>query len=118
MSTTFNKTILIGRLGCNPEMRGEGDKRYVKFTICNTTIKDGIEDVQFHNICAFGKQADLCAQYLNKGDLCCIEGRLDRYCYEKDGVKKESVSIIAEHITFLTSKRRTDEKQSETQANE
>lgn len=122
MANTFNKTILIGRLGRDPELR-HGDKTdYVRFSICNTSFSDGRETVQFHNICAFGNQARLCHEYLHKGDLCCIEGRLDTRAYEKDGTKRYTQSVIAEHITFLPSRRQTqptaDEAHTEPAAND
>ena len=105
----YNKTILIGRLGQDPVLEHLSTKGDVaKFTVVNTTMVGGIEDCELsHKISAFGKQATLCAEYLHKGDLCCIEGRLDTYTYEKDGVVKYAQTIIAEHITFLTSKPRT-----------
>ena len=122
MANTFNKTILIGRLGRDPELFHSDKTDYVHFSICNSSFKDGQETVQFHNICAFGNQARLCHEYLHKGDLCCIEGRLDSSFYEKDGVRKHSQSVIAEHITFLPSRRQTqppaDEAPAEPAAND
>lgn len=106
----YNKTIIIGRLGCDPELHKGSDADYCNFTVCNSTLKDGVEDVQWHNIAAFGKQAKLCSDYLHKGDLCCIEGRIDRKEYEKDGETKYSAIIIAERITFLSSKRKNVEE--------
>ena len=116
MANTFNKTILIGRLGRDPELHHTDKTDYVRFSICNSSIKNGEETVQFHNICAFGNQARLCHEYLHKGDLCCIEGRLDTSSYEKDGVKKYTQSVIAEHITFLPSRRQTPPPSSEAPA--
>ena len=94
MANTFNKTILIGRLGRDPELFHSDKTDYVH----------------------------LCHEYLHKGDLCCIEGRLDSSFYEKDGVRKHSQSVIAEHITFLPSRRQTqppaDEAPAEPAAND
>ena len=105
MSNTYNKTIIIGRLGHDPEF-GQGKKtEYANFNLSNSTFKNGQEEVQWHRICAFGKQAQLCHNHLHKGDLCCIEGRLEKRAYEKDGEKRYTQSIIAEKITFLASRR-------------
>lgn len=105
----YNKTILIGRLGQEPTLEHSPKKGDVAvFTITNNSLHNGEEVVQFHKISAFGNQAKLCVEYLHKGDLCCIEGRLDTYTYEKDGVVCYSQSIIAEHITFLTSRKHND----------
>ena len=108
-NNTFNKTIIIGRLGFDPELKQGKNTSYTRFSLSNNSItKDGQSEVQWHKICAFGKQATLCHKYLHKGDLCCIEGRLDSRSYEKNGQKQYSSSIIAERITFLNSKRKSD----------
>lgn len=105
---TFNRTIIIGRLGQDPELK-QGKKAEVsQFSLCNSRLIDGHEEVQWHRICAFGKQAQACQKYLHKGDLCCVEGRLDAYPYEKDGERRTSHSIVADRVVFLSSKRRSD----------
>ena len=98
---TFNRPIIIGRLGQDPELKGD----VAMFTVSNSTIRDGVEEVMWHKIRAFGNQAKLCVEYLHKGDLCCIEGTLSNHTYEKDGKVHHSQSIIVERITFLASKR-------------
>lgn len=98
----MNKTIIIGRLSRNPKSTND---HTTKFTLRNTTIRDGVEETQYHTIVAFGRQATLCREYLRQGDLCCVEGRLDIY---KDGVEggepRYRRGIIAERIVFLTRK--------------
>ena len=106
---SYNKTILIGRLGADPELKTGGKSDYANFSICNSSVdKEGREEVQWHRVKAFGKQAHLCKDYLHKGDLCCVEGRLDAHSCEKNGEKRIANSIILEKLTFLTPKRRTD----------
>ncbi|MBO5752132.1 MAG: single-stranded DNA-binding protein [Proteobacteria bacterium] len=109
MANTYNKTIIIGRLGQDPEFKTGGKTDVTRFSLSNNTVhKDGTSEVQWHKICAFGKQAVICHQHLKKGDLCCIEGRLDTRSYEKDGEKRISHAVIAERITFLSTKRRAE----------
>ena len=116
-NNTFNRTIIIGRLGFDHELKQGKNTSYARFSLSNNSItKDGQSEVQWHKICAFGKQAALCQKYLHKGDLCCIEGRLDSRTYEKNGQKQYSSSIIAERITFLNSKRKTDAESGQTEA--
>lgn len=88
ISGVYNRTILIGRLGQNPQERGN----YVAFPILNTTISDGKEQVQTHKIVVFGKQKEICMRHLSKGDLCCIEGKID----------PETAALVCERITFLS----------------
>lgn len=101
----MNKTIVIGRLGNEPELQTSGKVDCCKFTLSNCTIKDGVEEVQWHRIAAFGRTAKVCAENLRKGDLCCIEGRIDSKEYEKDGETRYSAVIIAERITFLSRRK-------------
>lgn len=103
----FNKTIIIGRLGQDPELKSSPNKvDFAHFSMCNSSIVNGNESVQWHRIRAFGRQAQLCHKYLRKGDLCCVEGRIDIQTYEKDGVSIKSHAIIADRVVFLGSKRR------------
>lgn len=104
METGFNKTIIIGRLGNEPELKHGSKVDYCQFTISNVVIKNGDQDVQWHSITVFGKQAQLCTEYLKKGDLVCIEGRFDSQVCEKDGEKRTKQIIIAEKVVFLSSK--------------
>lgn len=100
-STFYNKTIIIGRLGKDPELKKGSKADYAMFPILNTTFKDGKEEINWHKVAAFGKQAILCHDYLHKGDLCCIEGRID--AREYNGNIKQT--IVAERITFLSSRK-------------
>ena len=110
MSYTYNKTIIIGRLGENPELK-EGKKiEYVTFMLSNSTFQNGQEIVLWHKIAAFGKQARVICQNLQKGDLCCIEGRLESEYYKaENGEDKAKQIIVAERVTFLSSKRKREE---------
>ena len=111
-SKSYNKTIIIGRLGADPELKTGGNSEFANFSICNAVVdKEGHEDVQWHRIKAFGKQAQLCKNYLHKGDLCCVEGRLDARSYMKNGEKRIANSIILEKLTFLTSRHRPENAQ-------
>ena len=93
MSKSYNKTIIIGRLNSNPiEKNGKAI-----FALLNTVwnSETNKEQIQMHQIYAVGKQAELVMKYLCKGDLCCVEGKLD-----------ERISICAERVTFLSAKKR------------
>ena len=61
---SYNKTILIGRLGADPELKTGGKSDYANFSICNSSVdKEGREEVQWHRVKAFGKQAHLCKDH-------------------------------------------------------
>jgi single-strand DNA-binding protein len=67
----------------------------------------------WHDIVAFGKCAELCAQYVEKGSLIAIQGRITYGKYEKDGKTFKTVKILADDVTFLSSKKESQEQQSE-----
>lgn len=126
MAKTYNKTIIIGRLGNDPKitetksLNPETGKplEIAKFKLSNTVIRDGKEEIQWHDLAAFGKQAILCHDYLHKGDLCCVEGRLDRHHYKsQNGEEIFKTTIIAERIAFISSSKR-EEANNEVSGNE
>lgn len=118
MVSSFNKTIIIGRVTSDVVLKkgedGKADK--AAFVISNSTFVDGKENIEFHDICAFGKQAALCRDYISKGDLCCIEGRLEALDGDYGKTVHHSKAIIAERITFLSCGKRKNDNQNETAA--
>jgi len=101
----FNKAILIGRLTRDPETRalpsGQSVTSFGMATDRFYNDKSGQRKQQtdFHNIVLFGKLADIAAQYLNKGSLVLIEGRLQtRTWQDASGNKKSRTEIVAERL--------------------
>ncbi len=101
----FNKVILIGRLTRDPENRalpsGQSLTSFGMATSRFFTDKNGQKQQQsdFHNIVLFGKLADIAMQYLNKGSMVLIEGRLQtRSWQDSSGIKKWRTEIIAERL--------------------
>ena len=105
----INKVILIGHLGADPEVRytagGQGVANFNIATGDNWTDKNSgqkQERTEWHRIVAWGKLAELCGQYLNKGRQVYVEGRLQTRSWEdKDGVKRYTTEIVAQGIQFL-----------------
>ncbi|HTW89196.1 MAG TPA: single-stranded DNA-binding protein [Candidatus Binataceae bacterium] len=104
-----NKAILVGRLGRDPEVRylpsGQSLASFSVATSENYNDRGGQrqERTEWHNIVVFGKQAELCGQYLKKGREVYIEGRIQTRQYEaKDGSGKRSrTEIVAQRVQFL-----------------
>lgn len=106
--TSFNKVILLGNLTRDPEVRYTPNGSAVaSFAIAvNRKYKQGEEtkeEVSYIDIVVFGKQAENCGQYLNKGDGALIEGRLQQRRWEdKDsGQKRSKVEVAAQSVTFM-----------------
>lgn len=97
---SVNRVILIGRLGKDPELKTRN------FTVCNFPLATskkvkGEDKTEWHSIVAFGKLAEICAQYLKKGRQCYVEGEIRYEKYQKDGQEKNITKIIANEVTFL-----------------
>src|SRR3990172_8622558 len=96
----FNKVILIGNLTKDPELRYNPNGTAVaNFGIAlNRRYKQGDEyreEVSYIDIVVFGKQAENCGQYLNKGSGVLVEGRLQQRRWESEGQKKSKVEVVA-----------------------
>lgn len=107
----LNKAMIIGRLTRDPEVRTTPSGQNVaSFGVAtNLTWKDKSgqkqEKVEFHNIVAWRKLADIIGQYLHKGSKIYIEGRLQtRDWTGQDGTKKTRTEIIADNMIMLDSK--------------
>ncbi len=111
----FNKVILIGNLTRDPELRYTPQGTSVcNFGLAvNRKYKHGEEmkeEVTFINIVVFGKQADTCGQYLNKGSSVLVEGRLQESRWEtEDGQKRSKHEIVAQNIRFMSKKQSSSE---------
>lgn len=104
----LNKVMVIGRLTRDPESRNIPTGQLVSsFSLAtNRTWKDQSgskqEKTEFHNVVAWGKLAEICKQYLNKGKKVFIEGRLQTRSWDdQNGQKKYKTEIIAENMQML-----------------
>jgi single-strand DNA-binding protein len=106
-----NKVILIGRLGKDPEVRYMPDGTMVTNFILATDEqwkdKNGekVQKTEWHKIVTYRKLAEICGNYLVKGKLVFIEGRIQTRSWDdKDGVKHYTTEIIAGNMQMLDSK--------------
>ena len=107
---SFNKVILIGRLGQDPELRyiPQTDRAVANFSIATNersfSPSSGESDIrtEWHRIVVWGKQAEFCEKYLNKGKQVLIEGRLKTEKWQdRDGNQRYTTKVHAYSITLL-----------------
>jgi single-strand DNA-binding protein len=105
---SVNKVILVGRLGRDPETRYTGGGQAVaNFSLAtDESYKDRNGERQkrteWHKIVVWGKQAEIAQQYLKKGSLIFIEGRIQsREWQDKEGQKRTSFEIVANNFRML-----------------
>jgi len=109
---SVNKVILIGNLGKKPELRyTPGGQAVANFTLATNERFGGKEGqpaqerTEWHRIVAWGRTAENCAQYLDKGRSVYIEGRLQtREWQDKEGQKRQTTEIVANTVQFLGGK--------------
>ena len=101
----LNKVIIVGNVTQDPEIRtipsGTQVANYSVATNRFSKDQDGQKQqfTEYHNIVAWGKLAEISSQYLNKGSLVMIEGRLQTRNWEgQDGVKRYKTEIVAENM--------------------
>jgi single-strand DNA-binding protein len=108
---SVNKVILVGRLGRDPETRyTSGGQAVANFSVAtDETYKDKSGERQkrteWHKIVVWAKQAEIAQQYLKKGSLVYIEGRIQsREWQDKEGQKRTSYEIVATNFRMLGSR--------------
>lgn len=102
-----NKVLLVGNLTRDPEMRAlPSGQQVVNFGIATNRVwrdKEGQKQQQadFHNVVAFGRLAETVSQYMKKGNMMYVEGRLTTRNWEaQDGTKRSRTEVVAENIQF------------------
>ena len=108
---SVNKVILVGNLGRDPDMRylpsGDAVANLALATTDKFKDKSGEmkEVTEWHRISFFGRQAEICGQYLKKGSQIYVEGSLRTRKYtDKDGVEKYATEIRGDRMQMLGSK--------------
>ncbi len=103
-----NKVILIGNLGADPEVRylsnGTTVANFRMATTENFVNRSGEKTsiTEWHRIVAFGKLAEICSEYLNKGKQVYIEGKIRTRSWEdKDGNRRRTTEIVATQMQML-----------------
>lgn len=110
MAKGFNKTILMGNLTRDVEMRTTPSGQSVaNFSLAvsrswKNQSGETQEQTSFINCVAWGKAGEIIAQYIKKGDPLLVSGRLDQRSYEdKDGNKRQAVEVNVEDFNFIGS---------------
>ncbi len=113
MARSVNKAILIGNLGKDPEVRYTGSGVAVATFSMATSESwrdpegNTQERTEWHNIVAWRKLAEICGEYLKKGNKVYVEGRLQYRTYDdKNGVKRYVTEIVMDELVMLDSKGR------------
>lgn len=118
MAYSLNKVLLIGNVGKDPELQYSTiGTAYCKFSLATTErVKDKSGEwenqTQWFNIVMFGKVAETYSKLIAKGSKIFVEGKFKSDEYEKDGVKRQSFSIIVSDFNNVVLLDKKDSRES------
>jgi len=125
MSRGLNKVMIIGNLGRDPEMRyTPSGKPVTTFSVAtsrawSTSEGEKREETEWFNVVAWSSLAEICKQYLSKGQQVYIEGRLQtRHWEDQEGNKHTSVEIVANEMIILSERREAGEASAESESSD
>lgn len=106
----MNRVLLVGRLTRDPELRftqsGTAVTRMTLAVDRPFTNAQGEREADFIDVVTWRKQAETCAEYLKKGYMAGVDGRLQVRTYEaQDGQKRRAWEVVADHVEFLERRR-------------
>lgn len=110
----YHQTIAVGRVGKDPEVRYTTSGQAVaNLSLAVTEKYKDKENTTWYRVQLWGKLAELAGEWVKKGSMLLIEGRMNSRKYEKDGVEKESWELIANTMKFLGGKKDGESHSSE-----
>jgi single-strand DNA-binding protein len=106
----MNRVILTGRLTRDPELRAlASGKSVTQFSLATNDYRGGTEKAEYHNIVTWDRLAEICGQYLAKGQLVALEGRLQTRQWEDDKkIRHWKTEIVANSVEMLSGRRKKD----------
>lgn len=111
----MNRVMLIGRLTAKPELKyTNSNLPFARFSVAvNRTFNNaqGQREADFINVVVWRKQAENVCNFLDKGSLVSIEGRIQTGSYDdKDGNKRYTMEVVADSVQFLESKNQSQNR--------
>jgi single-strand DNA-binding protein len=106
----MNRVLLTGRLTRDPELRTlASGKTVTQFSVATNDYRGGSEKAEYHNIVTWDRLAEICGQYLGKGQLVALEGRLQTRQWEDDKkIRHWKTEIVAGSVEMLSGRRKKD----------
>lgn len=106
----MNRVMLTGRLTRDPEMRKlASGKTVTQFSVATNDYRGGTEKSEYHNVVTWDRLAEICGQYLGKGQLVNIEGRIQTRQWEDESKSRHwKTEIVASAVEMLSGRRKRD----------
>jgi single-strand DNA-binding protein len=106
----MNRVLIAGRLTRDPEMRKlASGKTVTTFSVATNDYRAGAEKAEYHSVVTWDRLAEICAQYLGKGQLITLEGRIQTRQWEDDAKQRHwKTEIVAAQVEMLSGKKKKD----------
>jgi single-strand DNA-binding protein len=106
----MNRVLLTGRLTRDPEMRSlANNKTVTSFSVATNDYRSGAEKAEYHTVVSWDRLAEICAQYLGKGQLVAVEGRIQTRQWEDERkIRHWKTEIVASSVEMLSGRRKKD----------
>ena len=106
----MNQVLLTGRLTRDPEVRKlASGKTVTQFNIATNDYRSGSEKSEYHTVVTWDRLAEICGQYLGKGQLVSISGRLQTRQWEDEAKARHwKTEIVASSVEMLSGKKKKD----------
>ncbi len=115
MSRGYNRVVLVGNVGKDPELRYTASGVPVAtFSLATSEMwkdKDGQqrERTDWHSIVAWSKLAEIIQEIVKKGSRILVEGKIQSRFYEKNGEKRSVMEIVADNVLILDGRKSSDD---------
>lgn len=107
----LNRVVLIGRLTKDVDIRNTPNGKAVATFTLAADRKYKKDEADFIPVVVWGKSAENCAEYIGKGSMVAVDGRIQTRNYEKDGRKVYITEVIADDVRFLDKKRTSPDQE-------
>src|SRR5687767_12422395 len=106
----MNRVMLTGRLTRDPELRKlASGKTVTQFSIATNDYRGGSEKAEYHSVVTWDRLAEICGQYLGKGQLVALEGRLQTRRWEDaNKLRHWRTEVVASHVEMLSGRKKKD----------
>lgn len=106
----MNRVLLTGRLTRDPEMRSlPSGKTVTNFSVATNDYRGGEEYTEYHSVVTWERLAEICGQYLGKGQLVSLEGRLQTRRWEDDRkITHYRTEVVASQVEMLSGRKKKD----------
>jgi single-strand DNA-binding protein len=106
----MNRVLITGRLTRDPEMRKlASGKTVTQFSVATNDYRGGTEKSEYHLVVTWDRLAEICGQYLGKGQLVAIEGRIQTRQWDDDNKQRHwKTEIVASAVEMLSGRRKRD----------